>query len=66
MLVTTTNENVDALRFYRQWGFAVASYDLGGFSEVLRLKGLDPTEAVTGQYGITIRDTLQLALIIAA
>ncbi len=56
----TTNDNLDALRFYQQRGFHLTQLVPGAFDEVRRIKGLPGTEEVIGNYGIPIRDELVL------
>jgi GNAT superfamily N-acetyltransferase len=54
----TTNDNVDALRFYQRRGFRLAELHPGGVEESrARLK---PEIPETGEYGIPIRDELIL------
>ena len=54
----TTNDNVDALRFYQRRGFRLAELHPGGVDESrARLK---PEIPETGEYGIPIRDELIL------
>ena len=54
----TTNDNVDALRFYQRRGFRLAELRPGGVDESrARLK---PEIPETGEYGIPIRDELIL------
>jgi ribosomal protein S18 acetylase RimI-like enzyme len=54
----TTNDNVDALRFYQRRGFRLAEVRPGGVDESrARLK---PEIPETGEYGIPIRDELIL------
>lgn len=55
--VRTTNDNLDAHRFYQRRGFQISVYDVGGYADVLALKGLPPTPAL-GHYGIEIRDVV--------
>ncbi len=57
----TTNDNVDALRFYQRRGFRVAGYRPDGFREVLRLKRLNPDMQIAGNFGIVIRDVIRLS-----
>ncbi|MEM7026211.1 MAG: GNAT family N-acetyltransferase [Pseudomonadota bacterium] len=58
--LTTTNDNLDALRFYQRRGFAVRAYHIGGFREILRLKGSDTDQVPLGLHGIPIRDSIDL------
>ena len=55
--LTTTNDNVDGLRFYQRRGFQLAALRPGAVDESRRLK---PTISMAGQYGIPIRDELDL------
>ena len=57
--VTTTNDNLDALRFYQRRGFRLVRVRPGAVDEARRLK---PTIPVTGAYGIALRDELDLEL----
>ncbi len=61
LLVATTNDNVDALRFYQRRGFVLTALRLGAFAEVRRLKGLPETGEFLGAYGVPIRDELLLS-----
>lgn len=61
----TTNDNLDALRFYQRRGFRVREYWVGGFAEVLRLKGVDPSKRVVGNFEIPLRDIILLDKAIA-
>jgi ribosomal protein S18 acetylase RimI-like enzyme len=54
----TTNDNVDALRFYQRRGFRLAALHAGA---VARSRGsLKPEIPETGEYGIPIHDELEL------
>ncbi len=53
----TTNDNLDALRFYQRRGFALAALHRGALRESRRLK---PSIPATGAYGIPLRDELEL------
>jgi N-acetylglutamate synthase-like GNAT family acetyltransferase len=56
--VITTNDNVDALRFYQRCGFRLAALRPGAVDDSReRLKPEIPT---TGSYGIDLRDELEL------
>jgi GNAT superfamily N-acetyltransferase len=56
--VLTTNDNVDALRFYQRRGFRLAQLNPGAVDEArVHLKPEIPRE---GEYGIPIRDELVL------
>jgi GNAT superfamily N-acetyltransferase len=54
----TTNDNVDALRFYQRRGFRLAELRPGAVDESRR--ELKPEIPETGEYGIPIRDELIL------
>jgi ribosomal protein S18 acetylase RimI-like enzyme len=53
----TTNDNLDALRFYQRRGMRIAAVHAGAI-EVSR--ALKPSISMTGCYGIEIRDELEL------
>jgi GNAT superfamily N-acetyltransferase len=53
----TTNDNVDALRFYQRRGFALSELPPGAVDESRRMK---PQIPHVGAYGIPIRDELVL------
>jgi N-acetylglutamate synthase-like GNAT family acetyltransferase len=56
--VITTNDNVDALRFYQRRGFRLAALYTGAVDECrTRLKSEIPT---VGDHGIPLRDELEL------
>jgi GNAT superfamily N-acetyltransferase len=57
--VVTTNDNVDALRFYQRRGFRLTALRCGAVDQA-RLT-LKPQIPVTGDYGIPIRDEIELA-----
>ena len=60
MWLITTNDNVDALRFYQRRGFRLAAVHAGAVDDSrARLK---PEIPETGLYGIAIRDELELEL----
>jgi N-acetylglutamate synthase-like GNAT family acetyltransferase len=56
--VLTTNDNVDALRFYQRRGFRLAELRAGAVDESRRR--LKPEIPETGEYGIPLRDELIL------
>ncbi|HEY0920868.1 GNAT family N-acetyltransferase [Devosia sp.] len=58
LLVVTTNDNLDALRFYQARGFRLQALRPGAVEAARRLK---PEIAPTGNYGLPIRDELELA-----
>jgi ribosomal protein S18 acetylase RimI-like enzyme len=55
----TTNDNVDALRFYQRRDFALVAVHRGLREVARRLK---PSLPLTGDYGIPIRDELELEM----
>ena len=55
--VITTNDNIDALRFYQRRGFQLAAVHRGAVDDSRRLK---PEIPVTGAYGIPLRDEIEL------
>jgi GNAT superfamily N-acetyltransferase len=57
--LVTTNDNVDALRFYQRRGFHLTTVRCGAVDEARRsLKRAIP---LVGDYGIPLRDELELA-----
>jgi GNAT superfamily N-acetyltransferase len=56
--VITTNDNVDALRFYQRRGFELAAVHRGAVDDSRRR--LKPEIPVTGAYGIPLRDEIEL------
>jgi hypothetical protein len=57
--VLTTNDNVDALRFYQRRGFRLTAVRCGAVDEARRT--VKPEIPLTGDYGIPIRDEIELA-----
>ncbi|MFH1748697.1 MAG: GNAT family N-acetyltransferase [Planctomycetota bacterium] len=57
LVVTTTNDNLDALRFYQRRGFVIATIRPDAIEESRRLKQAIPA---TGCHGIPIRDEIEL------
>jgi len=55
--LTTTNDNVDALRFYQRRGLRIIGMKLDGVAESRALKSAIP---MTGAYGIPLRDEIYL------
>jgi GNAT superfamily N-acetyltransferase len=55
--VTTTNDNLDALRFYQRRGFRIVAVRPGAVDESRRIK---PSISAIGEYGIPIRDEIEL------
>jgi ribosomal protein S18 acetylase RimI-like enzyme len=58
--LVTTNDNVDALRFYQRRGFSIAEVRVGAVTEARR--HLKPTIPELGDYGIPITDEIELVL----
>ena len=57
--VLTTNDNVDALRFYQRRGFRLSALRCGAVDDARKL--LKPEIPVTGDHGIALRDEIELA-----
>lgn len=60
MWVVTTNDNLDALRFYQRRGFRIAALRPGAVDEAR--KRLKPRIGHIGAFGIPIRDEIELEL----
>ena len=58
-ILDTTDDNHRAIGFYRRHGFDLVETQVGGFADVLRLKGLNPETEVIGAHGGPIRDILR-------
>ena len=58
--LVTTNDNLDALRFYQRRGFRLAELRPGAVDEARR--ALKPRISAVGEYGIPLRDELELEL----
>jgi GNAT superfamily N-acetyltransferase len=56
--LVTTNDNLDALRFYQRRGFAITDVHVGAVTEARR--SLKPQISETGCFGIPIRDEIEL------
>lgn len=54
----TSNDNLDALRFYQRQGYRLLAVHPGAIDEARRQK---PTIPLVGSYGIPIHDELELA-----
>jgi GNAT superfamily N-acetyltransferase len=57
VVVVTTNDNIDALRFYQARGFVIHQVRVDAIRESRKLKPEIPT---TGSYGLPIRDEIEL------
>ncbi len=55
----TTNDNLNALRFYQKYGFRLAALYKNA---VERERALKPSIPLTGEFGIPIRDELELEI----
>jgi GNAT superfamily N-acetyltransferase len=58
--LVTTNDNVDALRFYQRRGFRLAHLRAGAVAEARRT--LKPEIPAVGDHGIDLRDELELEM----
>jgi GNAT superfamily N-acetyltransferase len=58
IVLTTTNDNLDALRFYQRRGFRLIALRPGAVTQARRR--LKPQIPETGAYGIALRDELDL------
>ena len=56
--LVTTNDNLDALRFYQKRGFRITDIRAGGVADARRQ--LKPEIPEVGSYGIDIRDEIEL------
>jgi GNAT superfamily N-acetyltransferase len=56
--LTTTNDNVDALRFYQRRGFRLAELRPGAVDQARQQK---PEIPLVGDYGIPLRDEIDLS-----
>ena len=61
--LVTTNDNLDALRFYQRRGLRIAAVHPGAMDEVRALK---PGLPATGDHGIPLRDLIELELDLTA
>jgi ribosomal protein S18 acetylase RimI-like enzyme len=59
--VVTTNDNLDAIRFYQRLGFALQTIRPGAIDVARRM--LKPGIPAVGAYGIPLRDELELAFL---
>lgn len=57
--LVTTNDNLDALRFYQRRGMRIVAVSPGAVDEARRLK---PSIPLAGAYGIEVHDELTLEL----
>lgn len=57
--LVTSNDNLDAVRFYQRRGLRLAAVHPGAIDEARKIK---PTIPLVGNYGIPIRDELEFEL----
>jgi ribosomal protein S18 acetylase RimI-like enzyme len=58
--LVTSNDNLDALRFYQRRGMRLAAVHAGALDEARRL--LKPSLPEVGDYGIAVRDEIELEI----
>ena len=63
LFLMTHNDNLDALRFYQKRGFHLCGIHLNSMEAVRKLK---PAIALIGDYGIPMRDEIDLEMILSA
>jgi ribosomal protein S18 acetylase RimI-like enzyme len=59
--LVTTNDNVDALRFYQRRGFVIRAVRVGAVDEARA--SIKPHIPLTGDHGIPLRDEIELATV---
>lgn len=59
LFLTTTNDNLNALRFYQKFGFELCALRRGAIDETRKLK---PSIPLIGMNGIPLRDELELEM----
>jgi ribosomal protein S18 acetylase RimI-like enzyme len=57
MWLITTNDNIDAQRFFQRRGFTISNVRLGGMTKIRLLK---PNVPKTGYYDIPVRDEIEM------
>jgi len=55
----TTNDNLEAIRFYQRRGFAIAAVHVGALDQSRKLK---PQIPLIGQFGIPLRDEVEFEM----
>lgn len=60
--LVTTNDNVDALRFYQKRGFVIAAVHTNALEQSRKLK---PEIPLVGKHGIPLRDEIELDIHLA-
>lgn len=61
LIVVTTNDNLDALRFYQRRGFSMAKVYPNAMEEARKLK---PSIPLMGEHGIPLRDEIELEMVL--
>ena len=59
LVVRTTNDNLDALRFYQRRNFLIKNISIGAIDKE---RARDPSIPLIGRYGIPCRDEIMLSL----
>ncbi len=59
IIVVTTNDNVDGLRFYQKRGFVINNVFI---NQIVNSRKIKPEISTIGEYGIPIRDDIELCL----
>jgi GNAT superfamily N-acetyltransferase len=59
--LVTTNDNVDALRFYQRRGFVIRAVRVGAVNDARET--IKPQISLAGEYGIPLRDEIELATV---
>ena len=57
MWLITTNDNIDAQRFFQRRGFTISNVRLGGMTKIRLLK---PNVPKTGYYDIPVWDEIEM------
>jgi ribosomal protein S18 acetylase RimI-like enzyme len=60
--LVTTNDNVDALRFYQRRGFMIREVRVGAISAARET--IKPHISLIGEYGIPLRDEIELVTVV--
>ncbi len=55
----TTNDNLDALRFYQKRGFTISGIHI---DSAKKSRGIKPSRGLTGDFRIPVRDEIDLIL----
>ena len=58
----TTNDNLDAIRFYQRRGFTIATVHAGAIEQSRTIK---PSIPLVGSYGIPIRDEIEFEMLLS-